>query len=149
MKNFLLLLSISFLLFACGNSNSNGPTAENTNVSPSDAEDLAEFYQFYNLFHTDTAYQMAHISFPLAGKPTQGTELQPGEKFFWQRANWNYHRPVDFETSEFKRRIVPFDEELVEEYIYHKKMGFGMKRRFAKLGDEWFLIYYEGMKALE
>jgi hypothetical protein len=145
MKNLLLILSLFCFILACGNSN--GPTAENTNVSPTDKQDMTDFYAFYNKFHSDTAYQMAHISFPLEGKPTQGADLVAGEKFYWQREDWAPHRPIDFETSPFERRIIPLGNDLVLEYIAHKKMNAGMMRRFAKLGDEWYLIYYEGMKS--
>lgn len=148
MKNLLFLLGISCLLFACKNDQSNGANVGNTNVAPGEKQDLSEFYEFYNNFHSDTAFQMSRISFPLAGKPTQNAQTDSEEKFYWQRENWAYHRPIDFETSPFKRRILPLGDDLIMEYITHEKMNAGMMRRFAKLGDEWHLIYYEGMQTL-
>jgi hypothetical protein len=148
MKKLLFLFGISCFLFACKNSDSSSQNAENTNVSPTNNEDLVEFYEFYNNFHSDTAFQMAHISFPLAGKPTHGMNSEESGKFYWQQENWALHRPIDFETSPFKRRILPLGDDLIMEYITHEKMSAGMMRRFAKLGDEWYLIYYEGMQTL-
>jgi len=142
-------LFLLFLLAGCKN-NSSGPTTENTNVSPTEKVDLAEFYKFYNQFHVDTFYQINHVIFPLEGEPSQknAADWEEGEKFYWQKENWAYHQPVDFETSEFKRKITPINDELVVEYILHSKMAFGMVRRFAKISDEWYLIYYAGMRPL-
>lgn len=150
MKIAAFIFSVLLMIWSCSNAKSDttSPNAINTNIAPDSQIDLTEFYEFYNRFHSDTAYQMAHISFPLAGKPTQGIPLPEGEKFYWQAENWQPHRPIDFETSPFNRRILPFGDDLVVEYIVHEKMGFGMMRRFAKLGNEWYLIYYEGMEAV-
>lgn len=150
MKKFGFVFSVLCLLliWSCGNSGSDGPNSGNTNVAPGDKVDLTEFYEFYNFFHSDTAYQVAHINFPLEGKPSQEMGLSQEEKFYWQREDWAFHKPIDFQTSPYKRKITPITDELVVEYIVHGKLGFGMIRRFAKLGNQWFLIYYEGMKPL-
>ena len=148
MKNILLLLLTTIVLMGCQNKSTNNSTEDSGDLPQNDKIDLAQFYEFYNLFHADTAFQIAHITFPLEGKPSEDMEYAGTEKFYWQAENWIFHKAIDFETSQFKRKITPINDELVVEYIVHDKLGFGMIRRFAKLGDQWFLIYYEGMKPL-
>jgi len=37
------------------------------------------------------------------------------------------------------------DSTLITETIRDKRSGFGIKRRFAKFNDKWYLIYYDAM----
>lgn len=93
----------------------------------------ADFPEFYERFHRDSAFQMAHIQFPLMGKSDTGT---------WWLTEWRLHRPVDYERSDFSREFTPIGEDILIETIVHKMGDFGMVRRWARLGDEWHLIYY-------
>lgn len=121
---------------ACREKNSNGEPGE-------------EFAQFYTRFHQDSAFQLAHINFPLKGMPDNALSkgIDP-ETFFWKREEWQIHLPIDFETSGFKRELASVGDGIVVERILHQSGDYAMLRRFAKLGDEWYLIYYAGLNPI-
>lgn len=109
----------------------------------------AGFTEFYQRFHTDSIFQMAHIVFPLEGLPPQAdTKALADKSFRWQAEDWQMMRPVDWQMSEYERIILPLGSTLVEEHIVHPESGIGMKRRFSVIGDEWHLIYYAGMNRI-
>ena len=136
MKN--MLFALLLLLTACGGDQSEAFVAQDIDV-PED------FLQFYQIFHTDTAYQAAHISFPLAGLPNG----QPfAQNHRWTRADWQYHRPFDLEATNMVRHFRRLDETTIEEVILQPQERSGILRRFSKLGDQWFLIYYAGMNRI-
>ncbi len=121
-----LLPAAAFFVASCG-----GRPAEQ---APAELPaEYADFPEFYERFHTDSAFQMGHIQFPLMGKSDTGT---------WQLTEWRLHRPVDYERSDFSREFTPLGEDILIETILHKMGDYGMVRRWARLGDEWNLIYY-------
>ena len=139
------LLPFFFLfLFACKNQPKEVP-------APPVNEALPEsFTQFYHSFHTDSAFQMAHIVFPLEGLPHQAdAETLADKSFRWEAKNWKMMRPVDWQMSEYQRQIVPLNSSLVLEHIVNPKSGIGMVRRYAIIGDEWHLIYYAGLNRMK
>lgn len=104
-----------------------------------------DFLAFYQRFHADTAYQLRRITFPLAGIP----DNQPfAENFRWQRADWTPHRPFDLAANKMERQFSRRDATTIEEVILQPQERAGILRRFSKLGDEWYLIYYAGMNRL-
>jgi hypothetical protein len=120
-------------------------------VSATDQDSLMEdFYAFYRAFHQDSAFQMAHILWPLKGLPKQvDSATLAANNFYWTPDNWRIHRPVDFEVSEFKRELTPVGSGLIIERIVHKQGGFGMVRRFSIIDDEWHLIYFSDLNKFE
>ncbi len=133
------------LFFACNN-NPQPPAAD---ASQTAAELPGGFTEFYQQFHADSAYQMAHIVFPLQGLPDNADSLTiASDNYHWQAESWKMMRPFDFQMSDFRRELHPFNENVVVERIVHKSGEFGMVRRFAKVGGEWNLIYYTGMNRL-
>ncbi|MBK7409201.1 MAG: hypothetical protein IPL49_06650 [Saprospirales bacterium] len=139
------LLFAATLLVACRPSSAPQEPAESE-----PAIDISDFYSFYNRFHLDSAYQMAHIIFPLEGLPPNvDSATLAGGNFHWQPEDWNLHQPVDYETSEFRREIKPVSEELVVEKIIHRSGQAGMLRRFAKIEGEWYLIYFADMNRIK
>ena len=52
-----------------------------------------EFYEFYNKFSSDSAYQMQHIIFPLDGKSAE--DSLRNQAFLWQKDTWIIHQPFD------------------------------------------------------
>ena len=140
-------LLISFLLLAaCGQKEANPNEA--TPSTPSEPEPLAEFIQFYEQFHQDSIFQMEHILFPLAGMPSMLTNEAIPSDFRWQREEWRMQKPLDPE-GEFKQQFSPVDDALIIEYIVHQTGKYAMERRFAKLGEEWNLIYYSDLNAVK
>lgn len=109
----------------------------------SSADTPEDFQDFYITFHTDSAYQMAHILFPLDGAPA--ADEQDGHDFKWEKEDWKLHNLDHFDPDKFSVRRDIADSTLITEYIQDEKTGFGIKRRFAKFDNEWFLIYYSAM----
>ncbi|MFM2266989.1 MAG: hypothetical protein RL757_430 [Bacteroidota bacterium] len=99
-----------------------------------------DFHTFYEKFHSDSTFQMAHIRFPLAGLPNDADSSQVGN-FFWQQNDWKMHRmPQD--TAFVRIYSIPLNG-FVNEVIKQKVPPyFGVSRRFAKMDDGWQLIYY-------
>lgn len=107
------------------------------------------FTEFYQRFHADSLFQIEHIVFPLQGLPDDADSLTiVTDNFRWQMEDWRMQRPFDFEMSDFRREILPVNENMVVEKIVHTSGEMGMVRRFAKVAGEWHLIYYAGMNRL-
>lgn len=131
---FLMLVLILFSLSAC------------------EKEDklMKEFQVFYDTFHQDTAFQMEHIVFPLEGIPAGADSLIANKgKFFWEKKDWVYHKPYDFEFGEFSHQFIQYSDDLIAERIEHNTGSYGMLRRFAKYDGEWYLIYYAASNRLK
>ena len=102
------------------------------------------FQAFYDQFHQDTAFQKLHITFPLAGLPANADTLSTPD-FRWKSENWKWHRPIDPSLTGYEREWQVISSEMVIEKITEKTSGIGMERRFAKMDNDWMLIYYAGM----
>ena len=105
---------------------------------PDDTGPFADFPEFYERFHADSAFQMTHIQWPLQGGTTEPDSNPTG----WQPENWTLHRPVDCSQSDFNRQFTPVGDDILVEHITHEMGDYGMTRRWARLGQDWFLIYY-------
>jgi len=129
---------------ACGGSDSDSINKIKFN------EDLStDFMKFYMQFHTDSAYQMEHILFPMDGLPPNADSTTiANNNFKWTREEWSMHHPFSNPDNVFNQEYVTMDDKTVIEYIIDNTSGFGMERRFSKLSNEWYLIYYSGMNSL-
>jgi len=112
-------------------------------------EDLTDFEIFYQQFHADSLYQMQHIAFPLAGLPANADTLGDTTTFFWQKENWVLHRNLTDRLSGYERKRKKFGSNIIVETIVQKDSEIGMMRRFAKMDDEWMLIYYTAMNQMQ
>ncbi|MEY3052108.1 MAG: hypothetical protein RLY31_1893 [Bacteroidota bacterium] len=119
-------------------------------AAPQAGDTLPEgFTAFYQRFHQDSLYQVAHIVFPLEGLPDHADSLTlAAAEFRWVEEKWRMQRSFDYEMSDYERRMKVLAENAVEEQIVHKSRQVGMVRRFVRLGGEWYLIYYAGMNRL-
>jgi hypothetical protein len=134
--NFRLLLFITLAVIGC----------KNPKTADLPAELPVDFQVFYELFHRDSAYQMEHITFPLAGLPDYAEPDQlGGTSYFWQVEDWTMHRPRQKEEEDFVRSVDLLSEGMVRERLIHKERLLMTERRFAKMGEEWYLIYYAGI----
>ena len=107
-----------------------------------------DFVAFFDRFHTDSAYQMAHIMFPLEGLPTStgdGDTLST-TRYYWQKADWKIHRRFTDPGHDFEQWYEVLNDRVIEHWILMKGTNLHMKRRFAKLEDGWYLIYYQGLR---
>ena len=108
----------------------------------------ADFDTFYEKFHEDSLYQLAHIQFPLSGLPLNVDSLtQVSGSFRWSADNWLMHHDPIGEDKNIGRTFSfsPIMDNLIIENVIDKSNGFGTERRFLKQGNEWMLIYYSDM----
>lgn len=110
-----------------------------------------DFADFFDRFHADSAYQMEHINFPLEGLPaTTGIgDTLPTERYFWQKANWIKHNRFNDPGGNFEHWYLVVNDRIIEHWVKMKGTNLHMKRRFAKLDDGWYLIYYQGLRPME
>ena len=107
------------------------------------------FLAFYQRFHEDSLFQLEHIVFPLQGIPAEADSMTIVEgSFRWQKENWVMHHPIEDAGTQFSRSMKKVGDEIVIENITVAKGQYGMQRRFSKMSDEWYLIYYAGMNRL-
>ena len=127
-----------------------GPQSKPADARP-DAQLPAGFADFYEKFHQDSLYQIAHISWPLSGDTgvtgdSLGARREPKT---WNQAAWRMHRAIDLSSGEFKQTFLPLGEDIVVEKIRYAAAAFGLERRFARRSDgAWELIYYSDMGEL-
>ena len=98
-----------------------------------------DFHDFYNQFHTDSVYQLEHIIFPLKGFGKIIDEWE-AQDLHWQKEGWKIHKPFDSQDGAFERVFTNVGG-MVTEMISNGL--FTMEKRYAKLGGEWHLIYYQ------
>ena len=105
------------------------------------------FEAFYQRFHQDSLYQIAHIQFPLQGVSSNPTDNHSA--FRWELDDWRMHRPFDEAESGFRSELTRLGVDFIIERIVHHQGLYGMERRFSRLGgDEWYLIYYAALHPL-
>ena len=120
-------------------------TASPTDQQPGETVELpADFVKFYEEFHKDSVFQLAHIQFPL---PEREAEKMPDGSYSlqlnWTKADWKIQSLPPLNTGEFHRDFIPLGPEMmIEKITTGEEVGFSVERRFAKLGGEWMLIFY-------
>jgi hypothetical protein len=119
-----------------------GPETEAVDTLPPD------FVTFFNRFHEDSAFQWDHIIFPLEGLPnsTGDGDTTANARFFWQKSEWVKHNRFTDPGGNFDHWYTIIGDRIIEHWIQMKGTNMYMKRRFAKLDDGWYLIYYQGMR---
>lgn len=122
-----------------------GPTHNATDGVSNASHPDAAFMDFYEKFHQDSVYQMAHITWPLEGVSLeQRDSTHAVEKKMWEPQNWRMHR-LDLlkDANAFEREWQLLGDVLITERLRWRAANFYMERRFAKQSDgEWALIYY-------
>lgn len=102
-----------------------------------------DFVEFYELFHSDSAYQMAHIQWPLQGVPSNDSLRVPG--FAFQAEDWSLHQIFDPAESGYRSEFEMMTEDLIIERINDRQGRYGLVRRWLRdaVSEEWMLIYYQ------
>jgi hypothetical protein len=142
MKNLFNCLILALLFAACKRTE---PALKQDEVAglPDD------FVSFYEHFHADSAYQMAHITFPLEGYPTAPDSATLASKFHWKKEEWLMHRGKMFIDSLYTRRFEAPMPTVITETIIQKDQPVGTYRRFMKREDGWYLIFYSDMNRMD
>jgi hypothetical protein len=144
LKYFLLFIFITalglFFFYSQAKSKANNQTIRTEEISQGIPDD---FLAFYNQFHEDTTFQLAHINFPLRGiKAIEN--IGGGEDYLYARNEWIIHRPFDDMGGTFSRSFEEFAGMIVETMLANNGQ-FRSVRRWARLGDKWNLIFYQPM----
>ena len=141
MKQVFTGLMLSLCILAC--------QSDNANYSAESEATALEFQEFYDQFHADSSYQMAHIVFPLQGLPTNADSTTVAEGgFYYQASDWKLNQAFDEATTGFKSHFKMLAPQIIEETTVDRTGRFGMVRRWAKMSDEWMLIYFTGLNVI-
>ena len=140
------VLLLSFITFSCkkGPSGQMQKSAEMTDL-PKD------FLSFYQQFHSDSAYQIAHIEWPLKGEKMEKTESGGNKKVLteWEPENWKFLQLPDVNDVGLKRYYETMSNVLIIERLQYPMVNFGLERQFYKdENNAWKLIYYAEMQEL-
>ena len=105
-----------------------------------------DFLLFYTKFHTDSLYQVEHITFPLEGMPPYNDSLAWAQPDFkWQKESWKMHKILKGRENSFLENLVPMGKDLIFEFTPTDDKKLWVARRFLKSNGEWKLIYYAGL----
>ena len=142
MNRFLLLALLAIGSISCGTDQS----ADTSTGTKGQAEPYQEFAAFYDRFHQDSAFQMERILFPLPGLPREAdSALIASGLYRWTPETWRMQRPLNPESSNFKRELIPVSKDLIIEKLVQPEYNLQIERRFSRLEDGWHLIYYAGL----
>ena len=148
MRLLSVFLFALLFLYSCKNKPSTASTPEETAALPANAELPADFAAFYQRFHEDSAYQMAHIAWPLqgdVGEQIDSTHSRPKANT-WTPETWRMMR-LNFSPKDYLIETEMLSEGFVIERIRARSVSFGLERRFAKQPDgEWELIFYSDVQ---
>ena len=122
------------LLYACESDNTE---SQNEQIGLPD-----DFNEFYVRFHRDTAFQFAHISWPLKGTRAG---LEGSEEASWSREEWTPHTRMP-SSMEYDQSFNVLSDDMVIETIRDRGASYAMQRRFARMSDGWYMIYYVEMQ---
>lgn len=144
--SFFLVLA---LCWACQNqpSNTANVPAQPEQTAAGDAAIPADFNAFYEQFHRDSLYQMAHIVWPLQGdERIEVDSMYQIKPKYWEAATWRMHRS-NFDAKDYRVERQAIGDVMVVERILTKLGNYGIERRFAKQPDgEWNMIFYSDIR---
>ena len=104
------------------------------------------YYAHFLFPHQDSAFQMEHIVFPLAGSPSHPDTALKAEEFYWQKETWKIHKAFDPSNATFVQSFECLGDDLVLDLISTPDGSMYMERRFANMADGWNLIYFADLK---
>lgn len=105
-----------------------------------------DFIEFYERFHSDTAYQIDHIAFPLQGMRAFSSIDSSVDNSTWTMKDWIFHSAIDNLGGEYTIEYTLLTDEMITETISDTMGMNAMQRRFALTSDGWQLIYYVEMQ---
>ena len=107
-----------------------------------------DFGLFYDRFHTDDDFQMAHITWPLSGNVIENDNNTIESSSNWTKEDWTPHRKMPSDGAYDLIYSTP-NSDYIQEIIMNRQVGHGILRRWRKINDQWFLTYYSGMLSAE
>ena len=92
MKTLLTLTAILIIISSCGET---GANANGTLVATQQKADVETFEEFNTRIHTDSAFQISRLSFPLAGHQIDAFEERGWTLENWQMMKTPVGAPID------------------------------------------------------
>ena len=143
----ILLFSLSILSVSCKN-NPAGAMQKAAEM----ADLPKDFLAFYQQFHTDSSYQMAHIEWPLKGEKSVPNESGDKKRVLatWEPETWEMLHLPDMTDAGLKRSFETISDVLIIEKLQYPMVNYGMERQFFKEENgAWKMIYYAEMQELK
>lgn len=104
----------------------------------------ADFYMFYDRFHSDSVYQIHHIEWPLKGLTQVGDSTLTTKFTFWEREGWKLHKPFDSHGGTFERSFTNDGTIITEDLVGNGGM-FSLQKQYRVIDGQWHLVYYQGL----
>ncbi|MBK8517648.1 MAG: DUF4348 domain-containing protein [Saprospiraceae bacterium] len=100
-------------------------------------ETIEDFDQFYNRFHSDPAFQMSRINFPIRGKMIDGDNEKT-----WTKSNWALLKVkiYDVDKKKYKVSYKKTEKSFVEKF-WLENSGFSSEYIFEVIDNKWMLVY--------
>lgn len=142
MKRLLYILICCVAIAGCKSSSNtqktpvpNGKSSETT-VSRKKSK-VENFDKFYDRFHTDSAFQMSRIKFPLGG----GYHTVDNSTK-WTAENWHLMttRVYDVDNNKYKATYSKTETSFTQK-IWIDSAGLFVECRFELVDGKWFLVY--------
>ena len=110
---------------------------DNTAKKPRKAAKVEDFDKFYDRFHTDSAFQMSRIKFPLGGGYHT---LDNSTK--WTAENWHIMttRVYDVDKNKYKTTYSKTETTFTQK-VWINQAGLFVECRFELIDGKWFLVY--------
>lgn len=143
-KVLLILLAVSFV-FVFFKKMKPAPEREVAHKEVYSNKLPEDFHTFYDAFHSDSAYQMSHIIFPLLGiKQVEKDSILVPIEHRWKASEWKLHIPFDSQGGTFERTFTNLNG-IIEETIVGNGGMFSLQKRYSKITGEWHLIYFQSL----
>ena len=100
------------------------------------------FQDFYHEFHTDSLFQLQHVTFPLPGLTSDSSGTL--KHTYWTAESWVLHHRPQLSPNHYHHtfQVTPLR---ITEIIKTKSYDFSMLRTFTKDHDTYYLSYYKEM----
>ena len=115
----------------------NGKTSATEAAAPKKSAKAEDFDKFYDRFHTDSAFQLSRVKFPLKGGEVGLEKTTP-----YTRQNWQMMRTriYDIDKSQYKVEYNKTETTFTQR-VWVEGSGFSTECRFELIGSQWFLVY--------
>ncbi|MEP7320554.1 MAG: hypothetical protein ABI761_01500 [Saprospiraceae bacterium] len=138
-NKFIFFLCVSGFIISC-------KTYSPPHLPDDDIPMVNGFKSFYQVFHTDSAFQMHHIQFPLEGEPDQSDTIAYTDNYYRYADHWVMHKTFNAPDTLFERAFKLLDSTLIIEVIQHRSSPLRMERRWSLNDNGWQLVYYTPLR---
>ena len=146
MRRLLYILVCCVAIAGCKSSSTTQKTPETDGEStateapaPKKKAKAEDFDKFYDRFHTDSAFQLSRVKFPLKGGEVGLDKTTP-----YTRQNWQMMRTriYDVDTAKYKVSYNKTDKTFTER-VWIENAGLVTECRFELIGGKWWLVYLQ------